>query len=501
MGNTENIIELNHLRKCYAEDKAVIEDFNLTVKKGEFVTFLGPSGCGKTTILRMIAGFEHPTSGEILLHGKDISQLPPNERQVNTVFQKYALFPHLNIYENIAFGLHQKKVPKNIIREKVAHVLEIVDLEGFEKRSVSSLSGGQQQRVAIARAIVNEPEILLLDEPLSALDYKMRQEMQLELKAMHEELGITFIFVTHDQEEAMTMSDKIVVMANGILQQEGTAEEIYRTPANAFVADFIGESNIFNGRITGDNKVRFAHADFDCHSNMPVNTKVDAMVRPQAVRLTEPGKGQLQAKVLDSVFRGRYYDVTVLSGKNEIISQGGQRLLPGTEVGVEIPADAIHLMRKDLTVNHFVGELEEKFFVALEDARIPVDPARFFFRPEKGQTLVGAERAELLEDFVGCSVEISFLPEHAQLSDDPEAGYFCGNITSIIYKGDHYSYTVTSESQNEYTVDDEYLWNEGDRVSIMVPDGAMNFVLQDRRATDMEKASSVPEEGHGGESL
>ena len=244
---SENIIELKNIKKVF-DDTAVVENFNLTVKKGEFVTFLGPSGCGKTTTLRMIAGFEFPTEGEILLNGEDISRIPPNLRPINTVFQRYALFPHLNVYENVAFGLNLKKLPKPVIAEKVRRVLEVVDLEGFEKRKISTLSGGQQQRIAIARAIVNEPDILLLDEPLGALDLKMRQEMQLELKSMHERLGITFIYVTHDQEEALTMSDKVVVMSDGMIQQIGTPEEIYNEPKNAFVADFIGESNIFEGK-------------------------------------------------------------------------------------------------------------------------------------------------------------------------------------------------------------------------------------------------------------
>ena len=264
MEKKQPIIELKHIKKCYTKDVPVIYDFNLTINEGEFVTFLGPSGCGKTTILRMLAGFETPTSGEILFNGKDISELPPNERKFNTVFQKYALFPHLNIYDNISFGLKEKKVPKNEIKKKVKRVLEIVDLEGFEKRKIDSLSGGQQQRIAIARAIVNEPRILLLDEPLSALDYKMRQEMQIELKNMHKELGITFIFVTHDQEEALMMSDKIVVMSKGQIQQVGTPEEIYNKPQNAFVADFIGESNIFDGMKKEGNLIHFAHHDFPC---------------------------------------------------------------------------------------------------------------------------------------------------------------------------------------------------------------------------------------------
>ncbi len=235
---SENIIELKHITKSFEDGFTAVDDFNLEIKKGEFVTFLGPSGCGKTTTLRMIAGFDIPTSGEILLNGKDITGLQPYERPINTVFQRYALFPHMNIFDNIAFGLKQKKMDRNTIIKKVKKVLDLVDLEGFENRKVSTLSGGQQQRVAIARAVVNEPEILLLDEPLGALDLKMRKEMQLELKAMHKELGITFIYVTHDQEEALTMSDKIVVMNQGQIQQIGTPEDIYNEPKTAFVAGF-----------------------------------------------------------------------------------------------------------------------------------------------------------------------------------------------------------------------------------------------------------------------
>ena len=295
----DNIIELRHISKVYSDNgfKAV-DDFNLEVKRGEFVTFLGPSGCGKTTTLRMIAGFEMPTSGEILLNGEDISQLPANKRPINTVFQRYALFPHMNIYDNIAFGLKLKKLPKEEIRKKVKRVLDIVDLEGFENRKISTLSGGQQQRIAIARALVNEPEILMLDEPLGALDLKMRQEMQLELKHMHDELGITFIYVTHDQEEALTMSDKIVVLSEGRIQQIGTPEDIYNEPQNAFVADFIGESNIFKGIMTGHMKVRFCGGEFIGMDDVPEGTLVDVVVRPEDVIITKPEDGIIEGEVV-----------------------------------------------------------------------------------------------------------------------------------------------------------------------------------------------------------
>ena len=316
----DNIIELRHISKVYSDNgfKAV-DDFNLEVKRGEFVTFLGPSGCGKTTTLRMIAGFEMPTSGEILLNGEDISQLPANKRPINTVFQRYALFPHMNIYDNIAFGLKLKKLPKEEIRKKVKRVLDIVDLEGFENRKISTLSGGQQQRIAIARALVNEPEILMLDEPLGALDLKMRQEMQLELKHMHDELGITFIYVTHDQEEALTMSDKIVVLSEGRIQQIGTPEDIYNEPQNAFVADFIGESNIFKGIMTGHMKVRFCGGEFMGMDDVAEGTLVDVVVRPEDVIITKPEDGVVEGEVVSVIFKGMHYEVTVESGKYEMV--------------------------------------------------------------------------------------------------------------------------------------------------------------------------------------
>lgn len=282
----DKIIELINITKSFEDGFSAVSDFNLSIEKGEFVTFLGPSGCGKTTTLRMIAGFELPSEGQILLDGKDISKLPPNKRPINTVFQRYALFPHLNIFDNVAFGLKLKKLPKDEINKKVKKALEIVDLEGFEKRKISTLSGGQQQRIAIARAIVNEPEILLLDEPLGALDLKMRKEMQLELKNMHERLGITFIYVTHDQEEALTMSDKIVVMSEGRIQQVGTPEDIYNEPKNAFVADFIGDSNVFGGVMTDKLKVRFCGHEFDCVDDVEKGTMIDAVVRPEDIIIT-----------------------------------------------------------------------------------------------------------------------------------------------------------------------------------------------------------------------
>ena len=290
---SQNIIEIKNVSKTYG-DNTVLNNLSLNIRKNEFLTLLGPSGCGKTTTLKILAGFENSDIGKVLFNDEDISALPPYKRQLNTVFQKYALFPHMNVYENIAFGLKIKKVSKNEIDKKVSEMLKLVALEGFEKRSIDSLSGGQQQRVAIARALVNEPKVLLLDEPLGALDLKLRKEMQSELKRIQQRLGITFIFVTHDQEEALTMSDTIVVMNKGIIQQMGSPEDIYNEPANAFVADFIGESNIVNGTMLEDLKVEFCNHVFTCvDKGFNSNEVVDVVIRPEDIEITSPENGMI----------------------------------------------------------------------------------------------------------------------------------------------------------------------------------------------------------------
>ena len=308
---SENIIELKNISKQY-EDNTVLDNLSLNIRKNEFVTLLGPSGCGKTTTLKIIAGFETADSGSIMFKNKDISDIPPYKRQLNTVFQKYALFPHMNVYENIAFGLKIKKLSKDEIDKKVKEMLRMVSLSGFEKRSIESLSGGQQQRVAIARALVNEPEVLLLDEPLGALDLKLRKEMQLELKKIQQELGITFIFVTHDQEEALTMSDTIVVMNKGVIQQKGTPEDIYNEPANAFVADFIGESNILDGVSVEDFKVIFADREFECvDKGFEPNEDIDVVIRPEDFKIVKSEKGMLKGTVKSVIFKGVHYEMVV----------------------------------------------------------------------------------------------------------------------------------------------------------------------------------------------
>ena len=343
---SQNIIELKNLIKTYGEN-TVLNNLSLNIKKNEFLTLLGPSGCGKTTTLKIIAGFENADEGVVLFGDNNITSLPPYKKKLNTVFQKYALFPHMNIYENIAFGLKIKKLPKAEIDKKVKNMLKLVALEGFEKRSVESLSGGQQQRVAIARALVNEPEVLLLDEPLGALDLKLRKEMQIELKKIQQRLGITFIFVTHDQEEALSMSDTIVVMNKGVIQQMGTPEDIYNEPANAFVADFIGESNILDGIMIDDYKVEFSNVTFECvDKGFNKNEKVDVVIRPEDIEITTVEKGMLSGKVSSVTFKGVHYEIEVEEKSRKWIIHSTKTAIVDSIVGLNIEPEAIHIMRK-----------------------------------------------------------------------------------------------------------------------------------------------------------
>ena len=343
---SQNIIELKNISKTYG-DNTVLNNLSLNIKKNEFLTLLGPSGCGKTTTLKIIAGFESADSGELMFKNEDISSLPPYKRQVNTVFQKYALFPHMNIFDNIAFGLKLKKLPKDQIEAEVKKMLHLVALDGFEKRKVESLSGGQQQRVAIARALVNKPEILLLDEPLGALDLKLRKEMQIELKKIQKEVGITFVFVTHDQEEALTMSDTIIVMNKGIIQQMGTPEDIYNEPANAFVADFIGESNLLNGLMIKDFEVEFCNKKFECvDKGFEINESVDIVIRPEDIKMVNAENGMLKGHVTSVVFKGVHYEMTVVSDDYEFILHNTKSAEVGSTIGLDIYPEDIHIMKK-----------------------------------------------------------------------------------------------------------------------------------------------------------
>lgn len=346
---SQNIIELKNITKAYG-DNVVLDNLSLNIKKNEFLTLLGPSGCGKTTTLKIIAGFENADSGELMFKNEDISALPPYKRQVNTVFQKYALFPHMNIFDNIAFGLKLKKLPKAEIKAKVEEMLKLVALSGFENRSVDSLSGGQQQRVAIARALVNKPEILLLDEPLGALDLKLRKEMQIELKKIQKEVGITFVFVTHDQEEALTMSDTIIVMNKGVIQQMGTPQDIYNEPANAFVADFIGESNIIDGIMLEDFKVQFCNREFECvDKGFELEEPVDIVIRPEDITIVNSDKGMLKGTVTSIIFKGVHYEITVKTDSFEFIIHSTKSAQVNSYVGLDIYPEDIHIMKKSDT--------------------------------------------------------------------------------------------------------------------------------------------------------
>ena len=339
------VIELKNISKTFG-DNVILKDFNLTIKKNEFLTLLGPSGCGKTTILRIIGGFEWPDKGRVIFNGKDITDDEPYQRKINTVFQKYALFPHLNVFDNVAFGLKIKKLSKKVIENKVKQSLKLVGLNNFQNRNIDSLSGGQQQRVAIARALVNEPEVLLLDEPLGALDLKLRQDMQYELKKIQKQVGITFIYVTHDQEEALSMSDTIVVLNDGIIQQKDDPVSIYNEPKNAFVADLIGESNIIKGKMIEDYKVEFQGHVFDCvDKGFEKNEEVDIVVRPEDIKLVRH-EGMINGLVTNEVFYGVHHEMSVDVDGVEWIIQSTIKNEVGEKVGLIIEPDLIHVMRR-----------------------------------------------------------------------------------------------------------------------------------------------------------
>ena len=489
----EKIIELVDVSRSFDDGVYAVDNVNLYVRKGEFLTFLGPSGCGKTTTLRMIAGFDKPTSGKILLNGEDISHLAPNKRPINTVFQRYALFPHLNVFDNIAFGLKLKKqatkdsngkevlkkLPKSEIIAKVEKALKMVDLEGFEKRNIYTLSGGQQQRVAIARALVNEPEILLLDEPLGALDLKMRKDMQLELKEMHKKLGITFIYVTHDQEEALTMSDTIVVMKDGVIQQIGTPTDIYNEPKNSFVADFIGQSNIFSGTMVGDKKVKFIGKTFDCVDDFAKNEKVDVVVRPEDVTLLDEDQGQVNGKIISSIFKGVHYEMVMLVGKSEVVIQDTIERKVGEKVSVSIKPNDIHIMAKEFSSNKYDGYITKKNTVVFGDGEFECDVTQLYpgsFLDEEGYVITTeGEKIDLTD--VDVNVEVGL--KDIEISDDQDVGGAVGNIISMIYKGDHYQLIVrTDENEEDFVFDTEDTWNENDRVSVIIPKEKIKLTLK-----------------------
>ena len=446
----EHIIDLKHVSKKFG-DKVVLDDINLYIRKGEFVTLLGPSGCGKTTTLRLISGFLAPDEGEILLDGKDISDIPPYKRPFNTVFQRYALFPHLDVYDNIAFGLKLQKVPEDEISTRVRKVLKLVSMTDYEDRDVESLSGGQQQRVAIARALVNRPQILLLDEPLAALDLKMRKDMQIELKEMHRELGITFIYVTHDQEEALTLSDTIVVMNEGKIQQIGTPTDIYNEPVNCFVADFIGESNILKGRMLRDRRVAFIKHEFDCvDEGFGEDVPVDVVVRPEDIYFTtDPAKCQFKATVNSCIFKGVHYEMWVDTDTGyELMIQDYDPYAVGTEVMLYIDPDDIQVMHKERTRNVFEGRM-------VDETHVEMIGGVFECLPQAGLA-------------AGDSVRVETRFEKVDLQDHQEDGVVAGEVHFLLYKGDHYHLTILTEDGYHVWVDTNDIWDKGDLVGVKI---------------------------------
>ena len=472
----KKLIDLVGITKSYG-DKVILDDMNLFMNENRFLTLLGPSGCGKTTTLRIIGGFETPDRGKVIFDGKDITNMPPNERNLNTVFQKYALFTHMNIEENIAFGLKIKNKSKSYIKDKIKYALKLVNLDGFEKRMPDSLSGGQQQRIAIARAIVNEPRVLLLDEPLGALDLKMRQDMQYELIRLKNELGITFIYVTHDQEEALTMSDTIVVMNQGYIQQIGTPEDIYNEPQNAFVADFIGESNIFKGIMTGNMKVRFCGGEFMGMDDIPDGTLVDVVVRPEDVIITKPEDGTVTGEVTSVIFKGMHYEVTVESGKYEMVIRTTRCYAVGDKVGMQLEPDGIHVMVAEDHTTSFVTSINADYTLDFNGKVINCDLTKVIPKSSmSGGTLVDENKESI--DISKLKIVVSIQPYDIKMSDDIEEGLVSGRIINLIYKGDHYSYVIRTEYGHDLIVDDEYLWNMDDTVSLVMPEDKMKFQLK-----------------------
>ena len=449
MTQNDVIIKIEHLSKSFG-DKKVLDDINLEIKRGEFVTFLGPSGCGKTTTLRFIAGFNTADEGKLIMEGKDITDVPPFRRPLNTVFQRYALFPHLDVYDNIAFGLKLNKVPEEEIDKRVTKVLKLVSMSDYEDRDVESLSGGQQQRVAIARALVNQPRVLLLDEPLAALDLKMRKDMQIELKEMHKQLGITFIYVTHDQEEALTLSDTIVVMNEGRIQQIGTPIDIYNEPVNAFVADFIGESNILNGTMIRDRRVSFIGHEFDCvDEGFGEGNPVEVVVRPEDIYFTtDPAKCQFKAKVNSCVFKGVHYEMWVDSDSGfELMIQDYDPYPVGSEVMLYIDPDDIQVMHKERLANTFTANVVDEGKVEFLGTEFECDTTGF----AKGDETIAT---------------VAF--DKVDLLDHEEGSDLTGNIAVILYKGDHYQLRIKTETGDDIWVDTNDIWDKNDFVGIKI---------------------------------
>ena len=417
------------------DGEVILNHINLDIHEKEFVTILGPSGCGKTTTLRIIGGFVEPESGDVIFDGTRINGLPPHKRNVNTVFQKYSLFPHLNVFDNVAFGLKLKTLPKDEIKKKVSKMLAVVDLKGYEKRPVQKLSGGQQQRVAIARALVCDPDIILLDEPLGALDLKLRKDMQLELKEIQKSTQKTFIYVTHDQEEALTMSDRVVVMNNGVIEQVGTPEDIYNEPVNAFVADFIGEANILNGIMIDDCRIRILGKELECvDKGFGKNTPVDVVIRPEDVIITPPEHGQLTGVVEKVTFKGVHYEMSIRCGKCEILVHSTRSAEIGSTVGMTVVPFNIQIMNKLLP---FYDNIIETTVTSSDEEE------KYFEFELEGET-VKAENHFFPE---GTRLKITLPPEALSLAGDGDGDLQDVFIESVIYKGEHNEIILESDER------------------------------------------------------
>lgn len=435
---TEMIIELKNIKKSFNKEP-IIENLNLKIENGQFVTFLGPSGCGKTTILKIIAGFLKPDSGQVFFNNQNITNLPPHKRNINTVFQSYALFPHLNVFDNIAFGLKIQNLPKEQIKLRVSNMLKIVNMEGFERRKSFQLSGGQQQRVALARALVNRPKVLLLDEPLSALDVKLKMQMRLELKQMQKNLKTTFIYVTHDQEEALTMSDTVVILNEGSVQQIGSPEKIYNEPKNAFVADFVGESNILNGTMLSDYKVSFAGKEFDCvDKGFKTKQPIDIVIRPEDIQIVDEKKAKFVGTIDSIVFKGAHYELEVFTENLYLLVHTTKFYKKNSKIGLDFSADDIHIMTKmfEQTTNVVKATVVE---------------------PNVAQFLNVKFKIANLKKEVGSKVELTIPPNSISIVSSDFAD-LCLTLDSIIYKGAYnemYLYYNNKKDKNEDEIENE----------------------------------------------
>ena len=476
------MIIMEDVTKTYSTGVAALNGINLHIQKGEFVFIVGKSGSGKSTLIKLLLKELDPTSGKIYVNKKYLNKitrkkLPYLRRDIGVVFQDFRLLPDRNVYENIAFAQKVVEAPNRKIKSRVLAMLSMVGLLDKYKAFPNELSGGEQQRIAIARALVNEPEILMLDEPLGALDLKMRKEMQIELKNMHDQLGITFIYVTHDQEEALTMSDKIVVLSEGKIQQIGTPEDIYNEPKNAFVADFIGESNIFKGIMTGHMKVRFCGGEFVGMDDVPEGTLVDVVIRPEDVIITKPEDGTVVGEVTSVIFKGMHYEVAVESGKYEMIIRTTRCYHVGDTVGMQLEPDGIHVMLAEDHTTSFVTTINGDYTLDFNGKIISCDLTQVIPKTKMSDGVLVDENGENV-DVSKFRVVVSIQPDDIEMSDDVTAGLVSGKIINLIYKGDHYSYVIRTEYGHDLIVDDEYLWNMDDQVGLIMPEEKMKFQLK-----------------------